>query len=162
MKLVALTLCLLLPGSLWADTETEIAIALALAESAASGVSTPDTPTIEAPEPARPQYTTRQVIRYRTETRCMTDRWGRKSCRTVRVPYTVTERVPVSSTSAAYPIRGRWWTGCRDYRHLLQGEHAKYRLDPAWLRQLSNATIQSIHSDLHEGKVRRDYLVTLP
>lgn len=112
----------------------------------------------------RQEYREVRVTKYRMETRCFTDRWGRKSCRRVKVPYTVKKLVPAYQAEVPpYPLRERhrWWSGCPDYRHLLRGVHAKYRLDPEWLKRQSNATIQSIHSDLHEGTVLSKYLVTL-
>jgi hypothetical protein len=57
-----------------------------------------------------------------------------------------------------YPIRGNWWTGCGGWQHLTQGEHAG-KFDANWLRSLSNAEIQSIHSDDHEGRLKRQYIV---
>lgn len=57
-----------------------------------------------------------------------------------------------------YPVRNSWWTGCPSWEHLLGGQHAG-KFDPEWLQGLSNAEIQSLHSDDHEGKVRWDFVV---
>jgi hypothetical protein len=63
--------------------------------------------------------------------------------------------VPV--VSAHYPVRGSWWTGCGSWRHMTQGQHAG-KFDANWLRSLSNAEIQSLHSDDHEGRVKWHYV----
>lgn len=65
--------------------------------------------------------------------------------------------VPKGS-SPKYPIRGSWWTGCPDWQHLATGEH-RGKFDPTWLKGLSNAELQSLHSDDHEGKVKWDHVV---
>lgn len=57
-----------------------------------------------------------------------------------------------------YPIRNSWWTGCSGWRHLTLGQHAG-KFDSEWLLGLSNAEIQSLHSDDHEGKVKWDFVV---
>jgi hypothetical protein len=59
-----------------------------------------------------------------------------------------------------YPIRpeASWWTGCAGWRHLMQGDHAGL-FDPGWLASLSNAEIQSLHSDHHERRVHWDRVV---
>lgn len=59
--------------------------------------------------------------------------------------------------SIGYPIRGSWWTGCSDWRHLTQGEH-KGKFDTNWLKTLSNSEIQSLHSDDHEHQVKWAYV----
>lgn len=57
-----------------------------------------------------------------------------------------------------YPVRGGWWTGCPDWQHLTRGEH-NGKFDQTWLRSLSNAEVQSLHSDDHEGHVKWEYAV---
>lgn len=66
----------------------------------------------------------------------------------------------VKSTPArrGYPVRGGWWTGCPNWTHLTRGEHTG-QFDHAWLRTLSNAELQSLHSDAHEGRVKWAYVV---
>lgn len=61
----------------------------------------------------------------------------------------------------SYPLRNSWWSGCPSWRHLSTGEHAG-KFDPEWLAQLSNAEVQSLHSDDHEGRVKWDYAVRGP
>jgi len=63
-----------------------------------------------------------------------------------------------SVVATRYPIRGSWWTGCSDWRHLTQGEHAG-KFDHNWLRSLSNSEVQSLHSDDHENRVKWQYVV---
>lgn len=57
-----------------------------------------------------------------------------------------------------YPIRGRWWSGCGNWRHLTVGRHAG-KFDHAWLQSLSNEELQSLHSDDHEGRTKWEYVV---
>ncbi len=57
-----------------------------------------------------------------------------------------------------YPLRSRWWSGCGSWRHLTIGEHAG-KFDHAWLAQLSNAELQSLHSDDHDRRVKWDYVI---
>lgn len=70
------------------------------------------------------------------------------------------EGQPAKSTPVrrGYPVRGSWWTGCPNWTHLTRGEHAG-KFDSAWLQTLSNAEIQSLHSDAHEGRVKSAYVV---
>ncbi len=60
---------------------------------------------------------------------------------------------------SGYPVRpsNTWWTGCKDWTHLAQGAHAG-QFPVEWLKMLSNAEIQSLHSDDHEGKVKTQYI----
>jgi hypothetical protein len=56
-----------------------------------------------------------------------------------------------------YPLRPirNYWSGCGDWTHMATGEHAgKYPTE--WLRQLTWDELQSLHSDDHEKRVRRD------
>lgn len=64
-------------------------------------------------------------------------------------------------STLGYPIRGSWWTGCGSWRHMTQGEHAG-KFDPAWLQSLSNAELQSLHSDDHEHRVKWAYVNKAP
>lgn len=69
--------------------------------------------------------------------------------------------LPGSNPAAArvhYPIRGSWWTGCGSWQHLASGEHSG-KFDQNWLRSLSWAEIQSLHSDDHEHRVKWAYVV---
>lgn len=59
---------------------------------------------------------------------------------------------------AAYPTRGKLWSGCGGWQHLASGQHAG-KFDPAWLQSLSNAELQALHSDDHEGRVKWEYVV---
>lgn len=70
------------------------------------------------------------------------------------------DKTPVQSNAArsGYPIRGSWWTGCPNWTHLTRGEHAGL-FDHAWLQSLSNAELQSLHSDHHEGRTKWAYVV---
>jgi hypothetical protein len=67
---------------------------------------------------------------------------------------------PAKSTPArsGYPVRSGWWTGCPNWTHLTRGEHAG-QFDHAWLQSLSNAEIQSLHADDHEGRTKWAYVV---
>lgn len=69
-------------------------------------------------------------------------------------------KLNVGMASAGYPLRSADWTGCTDWRHLTQGEHAG-KFDPVWLQSLSADEIQSLHSDDHEGRVHWDRVVRL-
>lgn len=53
------------------------------------------------------------------------------------------------ATLKGYPIRRGWWSGCPNWQHLTRGDHAGY-FDHNWLRSLSWAQLQSLHSDHHE------------
>lgn len=66
--------------------------------------------------------------------------------------------VKVRPSRRGYPVRGSWWSGCSSWRHLTTGEHAG-KFDAAWLQTLSNAEIQSLHSDAHEGRVKWQFAV---
>lgn len=57
-----------------------------------------------------------------------------------------------------YPTRGALWGGAYDWRHLTHGQHAG-KFDHAWLQTLSNAELQSLHSDDHEDRVKWEYVV---
>lgn len=75
------------------------------------------------------------------------------------VSVSVTREVPKITyqvVDAYYPIRGGWWTGCPNWTHLTIGEHTG-KFDHAWLAALSNAEVQSLHSDDHEGRVKWAY-----
>lgn len=60
---------------------------------------------------------------------------------------------PVPAERKRYPLRNSWWSGCGSWRHLASGQHAG-KFDPVWLSQLTNAELQSLHSDDHEGRVK--------
>lgn len=56
-----------------------------------------------------------------------------------------------------YPIRANrtYWSGCTSWTHMNTGEHAgKYPVE--WLKALTWDELQSLHSDDHEGRVKRD------
>ena len=59
--------------------------------------------------------------------------------------------------AAKYPIRGSWWSGCRNWQHLTKGQHAG-KFDPAYLQSLSWEELQSLHSDHHEGRTKWQYV----
>lgn len=66
---------------------------------------------------------------------------------------------PILKVLSGYPIRPKstWWTGCSDWTHLANGKHVgKFPIE--WLQTLSNAEVQSLHSDDHENKVNWDYV----
>jgi len=117
---------------------------------------------IHTPQPA-PQSVvveppTRLVTKYRLVRvkRCIN---GRCSWVFERRPYT--ERVPSTSTNTSgYPLRpsSTWWTGCTSWRHLTTGKHAGL-FDQTWLRSLSWAELQSLHSDHHTGRVQWDRVI---
>lgn len=56
-----------------------------------------------------------------------------------------------------YPLRGGYWTGCPNWRHMTQSVHAG-RFPVDWLQSLSWDELQSLHSDDHEGRVKWDYV----
>jgi hypothetical protein len=64
---------------------------------------------------------------------------------------------PAGQVRTHYPIRGHWWTGCKSWRHLTQGEHAG-KFDPAWLQSLSWSELQSVHSDDHDHRVHWQFV----
>lgn len=72
--------------------------------------------------------------------------------------YNATLKPAPKATSARYPVRGSWWSGCRDWEHMTRGEH-RGKFDKAWLRSLSWAELQSLHSDDHEGRVKWEHVV---
>lgn len=59
---------------------------------------------------------------------------------------------------AGYPVRAAWWTHPDEiHAHLMSGEHrGKWPSD--WVRGLSNAEAESLHSDDHEGRVKWQYV----
>lgn len=63
----------------------------------------------------------------------------------------------VAFASAGYPLRSNWWTGCSHWTHLTVGPHAG-KFNPDWLRSLSWAELQSLHSDDHEGRVHWQFV----
>jgi hypothetical protein len=76
-------------------------------------------------------------------------------------PRAVVGGVPVPAAAwPRYPVRPResWWTGCGGWHHLTQGDHAGL-FDRGWLQSLSNAEIQSLHSDHHENRVKWDHVI---
>lgn len=58
---------------------------------------------------------------------------------------------------SGYPVRGSWWTGCSGWQHLASGEHIG-KFPTEWLKSLTWAEVQSLHSDDHEGKVKWEYV----
>lgn len=62
-------------------------------------------------------------------------------------------REPVAKPQARYPLRGSWWSGCGNWQHMTTGEH-RGKFDIEWLKSLSYAELQSLHSDAHDGKVK--------
>ena len=73
-----------------------------------------------------------------------------------KVSVSTPKKVAVVVSGAYYPVRGSWWTGCSGWQHLTHGEHAG-KFDRDWLRSLSYAEVQSLHSDDHEGRVKWVY-----
>lgn len=66
----------------------------------------------------------------------------------------------VSFQFPSYPLRASssWWSGCSSWQHLTGSEHTgKFNRD--WLRSLSWAELQSLHSDDHDGKVKWSYVM---
>lgn len=151
------------------QTDQELAIRLAIAINATqpapqSVLVEPDH--IAEPSKMVPQYTTRQETRYRWVKKCFGG-----YCRMVRQAYTVNVKVPVASAATKswprYPTTPRqqpWTQGGRHitWRHLLEGEHKAWRFDPTWLQSLTQTEIEQLHADCHEGKVRTQFIVTLP
>lgn len=79
------------------------------------------------------------------------------------------ERVLPKATGSYYPTRGTWWnTGrpgqyVRNYRHLMEGEHAGV-FDEAYLKGLDYYELNALHSDHHDelrgrGRVKWQYVV---
>lgn len=64
---------------------------------------------------------------------------------------------PSTPKQANYPVRGSWWTGCRNWTHLTKGQHAG-KFDSAYLQKLSWEELQSLHSDNHEGRTKWQYV----
>ncbi len=65
---------------------------------------------------------------------------------------------PVASVKTGYPIRGNWWTHPGEiHAHLMSGEH-RGKWSSEWVRSLTNAEAESVHSDDHEGRVKWDYV----
>jgi hypothetical protein len=62
-------------------------------------------------------------------------------------------REPVSEAKHNYPLRGSWWSGCSSWQHLTVGEH-RGKFDHEWLKSLSYAELQSLHSDDHDGTLK--------
>lgn len=83
---------------------------------------------------------------------------GREKAAAVSVPPT-TVAPARPATRIRYPVRGGWWSGCPSWQHMLTGPH-RGKYDPVWLSQLTNAELQSLHSDDHEGRVRQQYTVS--
>jgi hypothetical protein len=163
MRNALLLLCLLLPGPLWADQENEIAIALALAE--ANTTAAQQQSIVVAPE-----YITRQETRHRLVRQRYNCRGGQCSYRWVKQAYTVSVRVPAeayNTTLPRYPTspaRRPWTQGGKHitWRHLLTGEHKLERFDPIWLQMLTQAEIESLHTDCHTGQVKSSFVVRIP
>jgi len=158
------------------EYENKLAIALALADTTASdeqSVLASTTPKDVAPPvvspPAKPPV--KQEPKFRevrvTKTRKV---WGKISCNRngcrygwINEKYTVTERVPVTSRTGGYPTTPKqtpWTQGGKKitWQHLTTGVHAgKY--DASWLKTLSDAEIQQLHADCHEGTVKQNFIV---
>ena len=64
---------------------------------------------------------------------------------------------PSTPQASHYPIRGNWWSGCRNWSHLTKGVHAG-KFDPTYLKRLSYEELQSLHSDAHEGRTKWQYV----
>lgn len=64
----------------------------------------------------------------------------------------------VDSRMGYYPVRRGWWSGCGSWKHLTVGEH-RGKYDPAYLQSLSWAELQSLHSDDHEHRVKRQFVI---
>ena len=169
MHAISLLLALLFAVPV-SECETKLAIALALAE-ADEPAQTSVVKETKTDKPKQQSYKEVRVTKYRTETRCSRDRWGRKSCHKVRVPYTVIERVPIATKTGGYPTgntkiyRLNGGKGPHvDWKHLTQGDHAG-KFDPSWLRTLSQAELEALHSDHHDElkygtkKVHWNYVV---
>jgi hypothetical protein len=64
--------------------------------------------------------------------------------------------------SGSYPLTGGWWSvegvwnPSRDFviKHLLGGSIHRGKFDAAWVKSLSLAELQSLHTDDHTGRVR--------
>ncbi len=72
------------------------------------------------------------------------------------------ERAPVvakaESVRTGYPVRGNWWTHPGEiHSHLQSGEH-RGKWPAEWVRSLTNAEAESLHSDDHEGRVKVSYV----
>lgn len=71
-----------------------------------------------------------------------------------RLTVTVTKtRVP-----SGYPVRAMWWTGCDNWQHMATASKHAGKYPAEWLKSLSNAELQSLHSDDHENKVQWQYV----
>src|SRR5580765_5722208 len=59
---------------------------------------------------------------------------------------------------AGYPLRGNHWTHPGEiHAHLLTGEH-RGKWPAEWVRGLTNAEAEALHSDDHEGRVKWQYV----
>ncbi len=72
---------------------------------------------------------------------------------------TVVNRCPAPvAAKTGYPVRGNWWTHPGEiHAHLMSGEH-RGKWTAEWVRSLTNAEAESLHSDDHEGRVKWDYV----
>ena len=148
------------------EYENKLAIALALAdtdEPAQVSVVKESLTTAKPPVKQEPKFREVRV----TKTRKV---WGKISCNRngfrygwINEKYTVTERVPVTSRTGGYPTTPKqtpWTQGGKKitWQHLTTGVHAgKY--DASWLKTLSDAEIQQLHADCHEGTVKQNFIV---
>lgn len=64
---------------------------------------------------------------------------------------------PSTPQASHYPVRGNWWSGCRNWTHLTKGVHAG-KFNSAYLQSLSWEELQSLHSDTHEGRTKWQYV----
>lgn len=72
---------------------------------------------------------------------------------------------PNEQVAGRYPLRGGWWSIDRNWNHdrafallHMKTVHGS-SFDRAWLESLSQAELESLHSDVHEGRVHWDYAV---
>ena len=122
-------------------------------------------PAVKPPAKPAPKFKTVMRFKLVKKTRCTRDRWGRKSCQTYyeSVPYTV--QVPVNGAWPHYPTTNKRiyrLNGGRgshaDWQHLTEGEH-KGKFNADWLKTLSQAEIEALHSDDHQNKIQWAYVV---
>jgi len=158
------------------EYENKLAIALALADTTASdeqsvlASTTPKdvappvvSPPAKPPVKQEPKFKEVRVTKYRYVKERYGCNGGQCKFRWVKQPYTVIERVPVTSRTGGYPTTPKqtpWTQGGKKitWQHLTTGEHAgKY--DASWLKTLSDAEIQQLHADCHEGTVKKNFIV---
>lgn len=147
------------------ECETKLAIALALhaEDGEPAQVSVVKDHVAQPRKKVEQAYKEVRVTKYRYVKERYGCKGGQCKFRWVKQPYTVVERVPVTSRTGGYPTTPKqtpWTQGGKKitWQHLTTGVHAgKY--DAGWLQTLTDAEIQQLHADDHEGTVKKNFIV---